>query len=56
MGNKDRVPLKIASGRKLTLPKSVCKELGLEEGDHIMLEIKSEKAVMIPLNRYEVKE
>lgn len=61
MSNKDEeenpgVPLKVTSGRKVTLPKDICEKLGVEEGDHIVLEMKGGEAIMRPFKNYEVKQ
>lgn len=48
-----KVPLKLTSGRKITLPEDVCEKLGIKIGDHVVLELSEREATLKPFEDYE---
>ncbi len=41
--------VKLSSKRQITLPANICRNLGIKEGDHLILEIKDGHATLIPV-------
>ena len=38
--------IKITDGNRITIPKSIMKDLELEEGDYLRIEIKNKKGIL----------
>lgn len=53
---KEKIPIKLTSGRKITVPKDACDAVNMDVGDHFILEVKGNdgELTLRPLEDYEV--